>query len=435
MDLNDKQLDQVTRLLLKLEDVSMSIENEITSMSKYKWNAPVMGRELLNFEEKYNVNLPEHYKIFMGFISDGAPFIEGELYRLDEVRVVGELNHESLLYPHMESGTFDTFIRTLEKELKRDSETLAFNGLLIIGEDNDGNDIALVVTGVYRGRLIVINTKSEDPFIFSYNLNFLDLYERWIDVLLKNRAVDNVLIPIQETPINLCETYSNTSDKHYKMDVALTLGTYVHLEEKEVEFLKTIIVSETDLVLKTELLKVVKKFDETFVISHLNKHLYSNDIDQLEHFIRSESDLYIFNEDDYKRLVYLLTLFAEHVQWDEVSTFELIVKMLNGSDYNKFEVLTPYLNHPKANVRAKTVSLIVNVKDFRENKNELVSMLDDDVLVVREVVNVLINSTMSDEYLRVFESVVTTHANDDYILSLIERYLHKIKVDLDYYAS
>lgn len=56
-----------------------------------------------------------------------------------------------------------------------------FDGALTILTLGCTYDICLVVTGQYRGRLMLTDGDEDYPFDFIYDKNFLNWYERWLD--------------------------------------------------------------------------------------------------------------------------------------------------------------------------------------------------------------------------------------------------------------
>lgn len=432
MNLSDKETEQVSRILTKiimLEDFDSKHEVFGASSHKYQWHDPASLWDVEEFEKKHRVELPRDYKIFLCFISNGAPFVAYGLYPLEKLEVLGDLAKDNILYPNMETDDFSALVTMIESDMNKDASEEIYNGLLLIGTEGCGYDFGLVVSGKYRGRLMLTDGNLENPFIFSYDIGFLDMYERWLDAYEEGIDPSRVLLTIPKSEAELLKDYHEES-KNYKEDIISTLDAYDHLEEDSLITLKQLVSEEQDLYLKSQGLKLIHKYDEDFVNVMLKEDLYSEDRAVIENFVSHEIDLFVFRDEDYKRLYELLSKLVE----DELVNYSKAIRALKGSIYHQFDHLKEFLNHPDPKVRSLTVRLIEETPDFREHKQELYYLLEDeDVRVIRETLQVLIKNTMTDEYLELFEPLAKKYHDDDFIPSHIERYLHKIKVDLDYY--
>ena len=180
---------------------------------KYHLNPPVSEAEVLAFEKKYGVQLPECYRAFMLTIGDAkakkSDFIAGPYYglyafgtSLDSLlyeKIETYLKAPCNLSPDMTQEEWETLSDPLlsseEEEEEDDDKYFAerakvFGGLLPLGSQGCTYEHALVLNGKYAGRVVNVDLDLAQPK-FAFEANFLDWYERYLDEVISGQLIDD----------------------------------------------------------------------------------------------------------------------------------------------------------------------------------------------------------------------------------------------------
>ena len=184
------------------------------SSHKYHLNPPVTEVEVLAFEEKYGVQLPECYRAFVQTIGDvnaqkletmAGPYyglyafgtsVDSLLYEKIETYLKAPCN----LSPDMTQEEWETLSDPLlpseeEEEEEDDDKYFAerakvFGGLLPLGSQGCTYYHALVLNGKYAGRIVNVDLDLAQPK-FAFETNFLDWYERYLDEVISGQLIDD----------------------------------------------------------------------------------------------------------------------------------------------------------------------------------------------------------------------------------------------------
>ncbi|EGI6810015.1 SMI1/KNR4 family protein [Escherichia coli] len=149
---------------------------------EYRWPPAVSEETLLAFEQQSGVSLPRAYRIFLRYIANGGPCYGYGLWPIEQCLVQGLLSVDNRLPQRLSQLDIQ---QIQEIAFTDEGHHPVFNGLLQIGF----NDIYLVITGQYRGRLLLSAFNSDFPvtsetFQFLYDADFLSWYERWLDEIV-----------------------------------------------------------------------------------------------------------------------------------------------------------------------------------------------------------------------------------------------------------
>ncbi|MDO4879842.1 MAG: SMI1/KNR4 family protein [Capnocytophaga sp.] len=217
---------------------------------QYHLNPPASEAEILAFEQKYAISLPECYRSFMRTIGDSTAQkqdnIAGPYYGLyafgtqtDEFVYEGAeeyLKAPCLLSPTMtdaqwealtdkllsEEGDFDEEENTIEVEDDYFAERgKVFGGLLPLGSQGCTYFHALVLNGDYAGRVVNVDIDLRCPK-FAFEANFLDWYERYLDEVISGQLIDDRPTWFGyyrgEAPEALLYEYTQTTDRDTQTD-------------------------------------------------------------------------------------------------------------------------------------------------------------------------------------------------------------------------
>ena len=216
-----EQLQRIQQKLAQAKAADKDLEVFGASSHKYHLNPPVSEAEVLAFEEKYGVSLPEDYRDFVQTIGDAnAQKLEtmaGPYYGLsafgtqvDDLLYEGSeiyLKAPCALSPDMTQEEWEKLSAPLELEDFEDEDDekdgyvievednyieecgKVFGGLLPLGSQGCAYYHALMLNGQYAGRGVNVNWDLLKP-VFAFETNFLDWYERYLDEVISGQLLD-----------------------------------------------------------------------------------------------------------------------------------------------------------------------------------------------------------------------------------------------------
>ena len=215
-----EQLQRIQQKLAQAKAADKDLEVFGASSHKYHLNPPVSEAEVLAFEEKYGVSLPEDYRAFMLTIGDAKAkkldFIAGPYYGLyafgtqvDDLLYEGSeiyLKTPCTLSPDMTQEEWESLSDPLLTDEEEEDEeegyvievedkyfaerAKVFGGLLPLGSQGCTYYHALVLNGKYAGRVVNVDLDLAQPK-FAFETNFLDWYERYLDEVISGQLLDD----------------------------------------------------------------------------------------------------------------------------------------------------------------------------------------------------------------------------------------------------
>ena len=208
-----EQLHRIQQKLAQAKAADKDLQVFGADAHKYHLNPPVSEAEVLAFEKKYGVQLPECYRAFMLTIGDAktkkSDFIAGPYYglyafgtSLDSLlyeKIETYLKAPCNLSPDMTQEEWETLSDPLlpseEEEEEDDDKYFAerakvFGGLLPLGSQGCTYEHALVLNGKYAGRVVNVDLDLAQPK-FAFEANFLDWYERYLDEVISGQLIDD----------------------------------------------------------------------------------------------------------------------------------------------------------------------------------------------------------------------------------------------------
>ena len=220
-----EQLQRIQQKLAQAKAADKDLEVFGASSHKYHLNPPISEAEVLAFEEKYGVQLPECYRAFVQTIGDvNAQKLEtmaGPYYGLyafgtqvDDLLYEGSeiyLKAPCALSPDMTKEEWEALSDPLlmseedDEDFEEDEEEgyvievednyieecgKVFGGLLPLGSQGCTYEHALVLNGKYAGRVVNVDLDLAQPK-FAFEANFLDWYERYLDEVISGQLMDD----------------------------------------------------------------------------------------------------------------------------------------------------------------------------------------------------------------------------------------------------
>ena len=248
-----EQLQRIQQKLAQAKAADKDLEVFGASSHKYHLNPPVSEAEVLAFEEKYGVSLPEDYRDFVQTIGDAnAQKLEtmaGPYYGLsafgtqvDDLLYEGSeiyLKAPCALSPDMTQEEWEALSAPLELEDFEDEDdeeegyvievednyfaerAKVFGGLLPLGSQGCTYYHALVLNGKYAGRVVNVDLDLAQPK-FTFETNFLDWYERYLAEVISGQLIDDSPTWFGyyrgEAAEELLNEYEHTTDRKTQTD-------------------------------------------------------------------------------------------------------------------------------------------------------------------------------------------------------------------------
>ena len=295
-----KDLNQAERIKIKLnlaKNTDSFFEVFGASSHEYRLDSPIDTKEVESFEDKYNISLPEEYKIFLTQIGNGGNEHRsqvgnsgaGPYYGIYKLGHKYQLFMGNIAFPTLEYLTKEPFFNseTTKEEWEKISENMSENifervyaGILTIGACGCAGYMGIMLNGENAGR--VVHTYDEIEYCprFARETNFLDWYENWLDSIISGLSFSG------RKPYGTEEEqfarYAKVKDVHKIEDVPywkMVALRYIRgFDSLSAEYMKKLwenYYTETDETVKLYILNLSVKFDYENAKIELDK-LYKN---------------------------------------------------------------------------------------------------------------------------------------------------------------
>lgn len=432
-----EQLIRIQQKLAQAKAADKNLEVFGADAHQYHLNPPISEAEVLAFEKKYGVQLPECYRAFMLTIGDAkakkSDFIAGPYFGLYAFGT----SLDSLLYektetylkapcnlsPDMTQEEWDALTDPLlpseEEEEEDDDKYFAerakvFGGLLPLGSQGCTYEHALVLNGKYAGRVVNVDLDLAQPK-FAFEANFLDWYERYLDEVISGQLIDDRPTWFGyhrgEPAEVLLNEYEHTTDRKTQTDCLE--GVY----HKKLPL-------EPTLLDKIEKLIALDNEDRTFLIEILSQSSYERAKPYLQDLVTK----------DPKKVFQFVWWYAKDHCADWVSvvkellptitderTFDFATYLLTEGDDNFEEVILPFTDNENHQIRSTAYYTLGKSKKKEQYLDTFIKGLQEtDTGVLCTVMQAL--SGVEDKRLLPYYKAIAKRFPEekDYVLSNLE---------------
>ena len=432
-----EQLLRIQQKLAQAKEADKNLEVFGADAHQYHLNPPVSEAEVLAFEKKYGVQLPECYRAFMLTIGDAkakkSDFIAGPYFGLYAFGTsVDSLLYEKIetylkapcnLSPDMTQEEWETLSDPLlpseEEEEDDDDKYFAerakvFGGLLPLGSQGCTYEHALVLNGKYAGRVVNVDLDLAQPK-FAFETNFLDWYERYLDEVISGQLLDDRPTWFGyhrgEPAEVLLNEYEHTTDRKTQTDCLE--GVY----HKKLPL-------EPALLDKIEKLIALNNDDRDFLIEILSQSSYERAKPYLQDLVTK----------DPKKVFQFVWWYAKDHCADWVSvvkellptitderTFDFATYLLTEGDDNFEEVILPFTDDENLQIRSTAYYTLGESKKKEQYLNTFIKGLQEtDTGVLCTVMQAL--SGVEDKRLLPYYKAIAKRFPEekDYVLSNLE---------------
>lgn len=376
-----EQIQRIKTKLLEAKKTDKHLKVFGAHRHLYKVNKPASLKMVLEFEKTYAIRLPECYKAFLLEIGNGGVSSQNSaagpyygIYPLGEsvneliyYNTEKYLKNECVIFPKMTDENWKNLTKNIEEndqisdyEFEVELGTL-WGGILPIGSQGCTYLQGIVLNGEFKGRVVNLDIDRQKPQ-FTFETNFLDWYERWLDEVISGEL-------ITKTPSWFGYTKGGTEEELLKS----------LLESKNIE----------------------EKMDNLGGLLNKNK-LKDHTLTQIEHLIINNFEpqktlIQLLCKSDYERAKPYLRQIIEtdlcsvfqYIFWyakdqshewvniieenigriDDEETFRFCTYLLNERKIDYGRIIKPFLKNSNEEIRIKafyTLGQLDNKKDYLE---------------------------------------------------------------------
>ena len=443
-----EQLHRIQQKLSQAKAADKNLEVFGAEAHQYHLNPPVSEAEVLAFEKKYGVQLPECYRAFMLTIGDAkakkSDFIAGPYFGLYAFGTsVDSLLYEKTetylkapcnLSPDMTQEEWETLSDPLlsseEEEEEDDDKYFAerakvFGGLLPLGSQGCTYEHALVLNGKYAGRVVNVDLDLAQPK-FAFETNFLDWYERYLDEVISGQLIDDRPTWFGyhrgEPAEVLLNEYEHTTDRKTQTDCLE--GVYHKKPPLEPALLD-----------KIEKLIALDNEDRTFLIEILTQSSYERAKPYLQDLVTK----------DPKKVFQFVWWYAKDycAEWVSVvkellptitdeRTFDFATYLLTEGDDNFEEVILPFTDNENPQIRSTAYYTLGESKKKEQYLDTFIKGLQETDTGVLCTVMQALSGVEDKRLLPYYKQIAKRFPEEkDYILSNLEHRLASFGLTLD----
>ena len=432
-----EQLHRIQQKLSQAKAADKNLEVFGADAHQYHLNPPVSEAEVLAFEKKYGVQLPECYRAFMLTIGDAkakkSDFIAGPYFGLYAFGTsVDSLLYEKIetylkapcnLSPDMTQEEWETLSDPLlpseEEEEDDDDKYFAerakvFGGLLPLGSQGCTYEHALVLNGKYAGRVVNVDLDLAQPK-FAFETNFLDWYERYLDEVISGQLLDDRPTWFGyhrgEPAEVLLNEYEHTTDRKTQTDCLE--GVY----HKKLPL-------EPALLDKIEKLITLNNEDRDFLIEILSQSSYERAKPYLQDLVTEKPNkvfryIWWYAQDHCADWVPVVKELLPSITDEEA--FDFATYLLREGDDNFEEVILPFTDDANPRIRRTAYYTLGKSKKREQYLDTFIKGLQESDSKVLNKVILALSKVKDKRLLPYYKQIAKRFSKDEnYILSNLE---------------
>ena len=444
-----EQLHRIQQKLAQAKAADKNLEVFGADAHQYHLNPPVSEAEVLAFEKKYGVSLPEDYRAFVQTIGDAKAqkldMMAGPYYGLyafgtqvndlvydqtetylkapcalspDMTQEEWEALSDPLLMSEEEDEGFENYEQEEDKTQTEEDYTQqcgkVFDGLLPLGSQGCADYHALILTGPYAGRVVNVNWDLLKP-VFAFETNFLDWYERYLDEVISGQLIDDRFTWFGyyrgEAAEVLLNEYEHTTDRKTQTDCLE--GVYHKKPPLEPALLD-----------KIEKLITLNNEDRDFLIEILSQSSYERAKPYLQDLVTEKPNkvfqyIWWYAQDHCADWVPVVKELLPSITDEEA--FDFATYLLREGDDNFEEVILPFTDDANPRIR-RTAYITLGKSKKREQYLDtfIKGLQESDNKVLHTVIRVL-SKVKDKRLLPYYKQIAKRFSKDENdILSILE---------------
>ena len=413
--------EQLNRIRKKLELAAQadSMYNVFGARAhRYQLNEPLSLAEVEQFEREHGITLPEDYVDFMTEIGNGGA---GPYYGIHPLGAKQSIDLDligqpSPLKPRNEwSGTGWSDDKLVDDAM--DDEEEEYPGLLNIGEQGCSYETMLVITGEYRGKVIYIDLDSQKTF-FTYEANFLDWYERWLDETIAGYESSWFGMRRGGDDRALMELYRSSTEERVRIEALEGMLKLPSITDETVDILVQQYHANGGEVRRWALQVLAKmRFNEVEPL--IREMLRSQD--GTNRLLALQLIKWYMPEGDRRFTEELIDMMV--ALEDNGEAFRFLTYILHEAGVNMLPLMLPFFSHADKDFRIQALYQAGHspVTEKAENMHHFIAALEDSEVYVQLIALQALRGVTDVRLLEVFEQLLERNKTDkDYIRSNVK---------------
>lgn len=399
---------------------------------KYQLNSPISIEQVTAIEQNYGFQLPPCYKTFITQIGNGGsanahaagPFygiysLQRSIDELDGFNAPDGVQRACIIYPFIPNDYWqqqlhviknnDLTIEEYDAELAR-----IYGGILPIASQGCAYINGLVLQGEHTGKVVNLSFDHQLP-TFTFEDNFLDWYERWLDEVisgkLSNRESGWFGHTVAGSEKQLLEKFFISDCEEYKYHCLEALLHQANISSKTYKILENQYhLNNADL--KRISLQVIANFSYSKAKNYLHEYF---DIEP-EFVIKL---LYWYGK--HKINEWIEILHTSTPQFKDAQAFRYFVYLLEESKTNYVQIILPFTTHANSEIRATAFYALgsLNNKTKKTIINYFIAGLtDSNQQVIYEALSALKGITDS-RLLKYYQAIANKITQEDKYSNLL----------------
>lgn len=426
-----QQTQRIKDKLIKARQADKEFKVFGAKSHQYKLNPPANIVEVATFEEKHSITLPDCYKAFVTQVGNGGDTYRGSgagpfygIYPLGEY--IGELvytetsNHlqnDCLIYPYMTKEYWSELVKNIEENENISDEDYdaelekIFGGILPIGSQGCTYLHGIILNGIHKGKVVNLDSDCQKPH-FTFEDNFLDWYERWLDEVisgkLQKKSPSWFGYTMAGSETVLLDRYFGSEMQEYKIDCLDGLLQKESLSEDTIRKIEKEYITNSSEEIKKGCLQILTKFDYKIAKAYLNEYLEINPEAVFKY-------IFWYAKDKAGEWVDTLARIAPKINDDR--TFDLYTYILveSGTDYSS--IIIPFTTHTDKNIRITAIYTLGKLQNKTDYLDTFIAGLCDTENRVIHITLQALQDVKSYRLLKYYKQIAEKFPEEeDYIL-------------------
>ncbi|HEX9061796.1 MAG TPA: SMI1/KNR4 family protein [Clostridia bacterium] len=419
--------EQISRIkeklpIAKAKDLNLNVFG--SQKHKYALANTVSSQEVEAFEQNNNIVLPIEYKLFLYELGNGGAGPYYGIYPLKTSSVDQYLSKPCKLHPKMSDDEWNSLISfqnddNIDDDQYEKARSELFQGMLEIGTQGCTYNMMMVVSGDYKGRVVYIDEDLQKPFV-TFESNFLDWYERWLDEIIKGYDMFWFGMKMGGDDTELTRVFMGSEDEVCRIDSINGMYKLPALSSETIKFLQELCCNASNKI-KITALGLITKHCFSKAKPFLMQLLESNEEDQ-----RLIALKYIHWYADKNVIEMIDTVKGLLTTTTNPENFKFITYILEKGNFNDISVYIPFFYNADKEIRKSAIYTVGKSSEKGKYLTDFINCLhDEEPWVVHTTVQAL-NGLTDTSLIPHFEELLEKYkTNEFYIRSNVKLCLEK----------
>ncbi|MCQ4085685.1 SMI1/KNR4 family protein [Saccharibacillus sp. JS10] len=366
---------QLERILWKLKMATKRDPNFKEFGAKrhrYESYLPLEQEQIEIFEAQTQVTLPQEFAEFLKGVGNGGAGPYHGIRELDLESSPELLQQDCLLSPKMTRKHWQALIA-----YSQDHKLELYGGMLGIGSMGWTFEMMLVLNGPYRGRVVYIDHNEQIPF-FTYEANFLEWYERWLDEVIGGYDLGWFATKPAGDDMVLIDLYLSSLEEQVKVSAIQGMYKLPKLKTETLSFLFEQCTDSSKIV-RNAAIEILAQKNYEQAIPFLRQALSGP---LIEERLNAARQIDMYGEPGGGELTSLIQ--QKLMQEEDPELFCQLIRILERGSANPLNALIPFFTHPDPELRREAIFHAGRLPGKEVYATQLGEALDDTNQIVQE---------------------------------------------------